>query len=88
MSDERKDGGPAFPASSEFWVSGMSLRDYYAGQAMAAYMRDMSAKPRDERCACGWYVKADCPEAKGERCYKADNARHAASIQPSKGEET
>jgi hypothetical protein len=41
-----------------------------------AYMRDMAAKPKDEKCACGWYVKAECPEAKGERCYKAENARH------------
>ncbi len=40
------------------------------------YMRDMAAKPKEEKCACGWYVKEECPESKGERCYKADNRRH------------
>ena len=47
MSDEINDGGPAFPVSRETALSpitdmggndvssGMSLRDYYAGQALA-----------------------------------------------------
>lgn len=44
MSDERKDGGPAFPVPHNIdgnWVpdprpeySGMSLRDYFAGEAL------------------------------------------------------
>ena len=29
-----KDGGPAFPAESEPWQAGMSLRDWFAGQAL------------------------------------------------------
>jgi len=36
MSDARKDGGPAFPDSSRKIadVEGMSLRQWYAGQAV------------------------------------------------------
>lgn len=33
------DGGPAFPTESEeAWIAGMSLRDYFAGQALAGLM--------------------------------------------------
>ena len=42
MTTEHKDdGGPAFPHTVQMegfdrvWVSGMSLRDYFAGQALA-----------------------------------------------------
>lgn len=37
MSDERNDGWPAFPyvdAENEVSYSGMSLRDWFAGQAL------------------------------------------------------
>lgn len=33
MSKSPNDGGPAFPVH---WSAGMSLRDYFAGQALAA----------------------------------------------------
>ncbi len=35
MSAESKDGGSAFP-QSEYGELGMSLRDYFAGQAISA----------------------------------------------------
>lgn len=50
MNDLRKDdGGPAFPQvvaeiqgiatnSSEFALGGMSLRDYFAGQALSSFI--------------------------------------------------
>ena len=34
MSDTTRDGGPAFPSPGAF--DGMSLRDWFAGQAMKA----------------------------------------------------
>jgi hypothetical protein len=41
MTDTRKDGGPAFPAYQGKWElddpRGMSLRDWFAGQALAGY---------------------------------------------------
>ena len=40
MSDKLKDGGTAFPADRMHQTSGMSLRDWFAGQianGMAAY---------------------------------------------------
>ena len=50
MADEiRNDGGPAFPrpysASASGWYEeyvqgGMSLREYFAGQALASRLRD------------------------------------------------
>jgi hypothetical protein len=35
MSVQEKDGGPAFPADPTRDHSGMSLRDWFAGQALA-----------------------------------------------------
>lgn len=52
----------------------MSASEWF-NDDQVSYMRDMSAKPKEERCPCGWYVKAECPEATGQKCYKADNAR-------------
>ncbi len=35
MSDPRKNGGPAFPVEhAHFFYYGMSLRDWFAGQAL------------------------------------------------------
>jgi hypothetical protein len=36
MSDTIRDGGPAFPSPGAF--DGMSLRDWFAGQAMKALL--------------------------------------------------
>jgi hypothetical protein len=38
MSNEKNDGGPAFPTDGlrEYGFTGMALRDWFAGQAMAA----------------------------------------------------
>ena len=35
--NELKDGGPAFPVPSEDSGPGMSLRDWFAGQAIAGF---------------------------------------------------
>jgi hypothetical protein len=57
VSNERDDGGSAFPEASDEWcqdseryrptsVGGMSLRDYFAAKAMAALIARV---PYDER---------------------------------------
>lgn len=33
-----RDGGPAFPTSPDHALDGMSLRDYFAAQALAGYL--------------------------------------------------
>lgn len=42
MSNKHKDGGPAFPYGTknvtERFSEGMSLRDYFAGQALAGML--------------------------------------------------
>lgn len=46
---QRKDGGPAFPIAN---CDGMSLRDYFAGQAMQAIFGGLGAQQvadRDKR---------------------------------------
>jgi hypothetical protein len=61
---EIEDGGPAFPVAQDHrtanaipWTAGMSLRDYYAGQAMAALIAlDWSTK---ENIAIAAYAQAD-----------------------------
>lgn len=49
MSDRINDGGPAFPGEQGYdpedgwnktWGAGMSLRDYFAGQALAGLIAD------------------------------------------------
>lgn len=47
MSAPIKDGGPAFPDDS--WQVGMSLRDYFAGQAVGALIRELSQIEGDEQ---------------------------------------
>jgi hypothetical protein len=47
MSDSTRDGGPAFPLHPGIlaeWKqsAGMTLRDYFAAQALAAFALDMS----------------------------------------------
>ena len=57
MSD-RQDGGPAFPCEEikqaiPVWHNGMTLRDYFAGQALAGFCdTDIPFSPRGaaERC--------------------------------------
>jgi hypothetical protein len=52
------DGGPAFPLNaSDAWggpVQGMSLRDWFAGQALAGLM----AEPTDTPVATAKYARA------------------------------
>jgi hypothetical protein len=35
-----KDGGPAFPMHPNSWEYGMTLRDWFASQALAGLLRD------------------------------------------------
>lgn len=37
MAMKTKDGGPAFPTLADAAHPGMSLRDYFAAQSLAAY---------------------------------------------------
>ena len=63
-----RDGGPAFPIqppraspgewASGAWSSGMSLRDWFAGQALAGLMADASMDIKRET-AVGAYRMAD-----------------------------
>jgi hypothetical protein len=41
MSDQKDDGGPAFPIETTAtpYAPGMSLRDWFAGQALAGLVR-------------------------------------------------
>ena len=39
------DGGPAFPADFQLYSTGMTLRDYFAGQAMAAIITSVYCTP-------------------------------------------
>jgi hypothetical protein len=50
MSDEINDGGPAFPVAEDHkvaadleWTCGMSLRDYFAAQALPAMVAVVSS---------------------------------------------
>ena len=56
------NGGPAFPVpTGSGFVEGMTLRDYFAGQALIGYMLDCSAAyssdQRDEAASIPEYAR-------------------------------
>jgi hypothetical protein len=73
-----KDGGAAFPLSQQFFEndrqvaeaqhSGMSLRDWFAGQALAGYIADPSVKFSDSNEA------AETNDVIAARCYSLADA--------------
>jgi len=62
------DGGPAFPVRGDELNTGMSLRDYFAGQAMAALVSipDNDAEPRAHALAAVMHADALLKALKGE----------------------
>ena len=89
----KADGGPAFPMSEGDW-SGMSLRDWFAGQALAGLMAGYQSGPMGI-CACA-QVAIDTSDAMLralERVQEGANddawALHAAvTIHPAVGPES
>lgn len=62
MTDDRGDGGPAFPITAGHLVhaQGMTLRDWFAGQAMAgAIKRWLDVDASDQHIAQWSYEVAD-----------------------------
>ena len=53
MSDPIDDGGPAFPNNDAHGCAytGMTLRDYFAGQAMTAWIEDFCRNTSSEEPA-------------------------------------
>jgi hypothetical protein len=65
MTTERKDGGPAFPITdADRWGKtvvrgGMSLRDWFAGQALAGMLAWKAGESTVESFAETAYMHAD-----------------------------
>lgn len=72
MSEQIKDGGPAFPTGEkldpkdgrieQYMVPGMSLRDYFAAAAMQGLVAQLNgtAMSSDIHCGANWaYQMAD-----------------------------
>jgi len=60
------DGGPAFPVAENHkvaadvpWTQGMTLRDWFAGQALVGMLGDSSFDAPEDRLAAGAYAMAD-----------------------------
>jgi len=51
------DGGPAFPIPDEGWP-GMTLRDWFAGQALAGMLANPDSWPEDRGVAAYCYADA------------------------------
>ena len=52
-----KNGGPAFPTHSTMQpldTRGMTLRDYFAGQALAGMLADPNVGTREETAECAY----------------------------------
>jgi len=60
MSDTRNDGGPAFPrigiGDLYYDAAGMSLRDWFAGQALAGFAAEKCSADQTAHAA---YLMAD-----------------------------
>jgi hypothetical protein len=71
---KKKDGGPAFPIMWDYAENetGMSLRDYFAGQALAGRMARQSSYPSWGDAAKDAYEMADAMLAERERTTNAD----------------
>ena len=67
--DKPNDGGPAFPcADAKGFVSeGMSLRDYFAGQAMGGQLADPDGEIDPKLIARWSYAYADAMLAEREK---------------------
>ena len=63
MSDTIKDGGPAFPNSVQpdfQWAeTGMSLRDWFAGQALAGLLAHASGEDPHKAPGMAWKLADD-----------------------------
>lgn len=72
MTEQPKDGGAAFPQITELGdiastSGGMSLRDWFAGQALAGYFAAFSTQHRNATdCASYIYEMADAMIASRE----------------------
>lgn len=61
------DGGPAFPMSSVDSQTGMSLREWFAGQALAGICANPNNHNIQEVCARISYAQADAMIAEGKK---------------------
>ena len=73
MSDPIKDGGPAFPTDSEqqngphsWHYEGLSMRDYFAGQALAGCLANDNVRGSFGDIASDAYKQADAMIAQRE----------------------
>ena len=86
MSEKINDGGPAFPLSGPLTTSdnlGMTLRDYFATNAMTAIVSlDRTYKAETAEIAYGIYFATHAKTAKVslDRTYKAKTAEIAYGI--------
>ena len=66
MSDKPNDGGPAFPGDG-LGKQGMSLRDWFAGQALAGLIACPNTSGDEKAFACNAYKFADAMLAEREK---------------------
>ena len=59
MSTKKKDGGPAFTTQISPYFNGMTLRDWFAGQALAALIAAASDCEHPDETAYNAYKQAD-----------------------------
>jgi len=59
MTDQKPNGGSAFPvaAGKQLYSDGMTLRDYFAGQALAGMVAALANDPSSDLRA---FLTADC----------------------------
>lgn len=65
--DQTNDGGPAFPVPRDAPVDGMSLRDYFAGQALAGLLACPKTSGGEEAFALHAYKYADAMLAEQQK---------------------
>ncbi len=75
-SNEPLDGGPIYPCNSPI-NKGMSLRDWFAGQALAGFTRVRDAEMFNERTT-RWYARVAYSLADAMLIERQENVKGAA----------
>lgn len=81
MTDQHKDGGPAFPTgltAGHYSQEGMTLRDWFAGQALASIAHENPNLPDDNASRHDWPSPAELAMRRAVWSYLQADAMIAA----------
>ena len=82
MSQNKNDGGPAFPVPEQFSYDGMTLRDWFAGQVMATLGNTNPSLPDSPASPSLWPEPPDLMQRRAAWAYLQADAMLAERSKP------